>query len=166
MISCIGGDPSNGEALPDYDANKNLIDAARKAGVKHFVLISMLGAGNSEAAVPFQVMDTLRPILLEKSHAEAYLREMSDMKWTIIRPAPIIESSEDAEGMPVATEGLTCYGTITRPDLASMVSKIVESSNATGKTLHVVDRKGILVTSPYVRPLEFWEPLPFEEFTL
>lgn len=163
IVSCLGGDVLQGY-LPDYDANKNLIDAAEKAGVDNFVLISALGAGNSETSVPFQVMDTMRPILLEKSHAEAYLRASKLQNWTIVRPAPIVDG--DPTGSAVATEGLNCYGTVTRPDLATVVAKLTASNAVSGKTLHVVDRKGLLITAPYVRPLEFWEPLPFEEFPL
>ncbi|KAI0565796.1 NAD-dependent epimerase/dehydratase [Gracilaria domingensis] len=162
VVSCIGGKAGAAE-LPDYEGNKNLIKAARQAKVRRFVLISALGAGNSEGSVPFQVMDTLRPILLEKSRAEAYLKQVEGMEWTIIRPAPIVDGKG---GNPVATEDVSCYGTITRPDLASVVKKIIVSDKAKNKTLHVVDRTGLLIVSPYVRPLEFWEPLPFTEFEL
>lgn len=162
LISCVGGSVAE-DYLPDFEANKNLIDAAIDAGVQRFVLISALGAGDSEGSVPFQVMDTMRPLLLEKSHAETYLREKS-LPWTIARPGPLVDGP--ATGSAVATEGRQCYGTVTREDLAHVVVKAADSGKALGKTLHVVDSKKVLVTSPYVRPLEFWEPLPFEEFAL
>lgn len=162
VISCIGGSVPHG-IYPDFKGNRNLIDAATAANVKRFVLISALGAGDSESSVPFQVMDTMRPLLLEKSHAEVYLRK-SNIKWTIIRPGPMVEGP--TTGTAVATEGTKCYGTITREDLAALVIKAAESEKAVGKTLHIVDAKKILITSPYVRPLEFWEPLPFDEFEL
>ncbi|CAN8067433.1 unnamed protein product [Agarophyton chilense] len=162
VVSCIGGKAGTPE-LPDFEGNRNLIDAARRANVRRFVLISALGAGNSEDSVPSQVMDTLRPLLLEKSRAEVYLKQIHDIEWTIIRPAPIVEGKR---GAPVATEDVSCYGTITRPDLADVVKKILFSEKAKGKTLHVVDRTGLLIVSPYVRPLEFWEPLPFTEFNI
>lgn len=162
VISCLGGSIPDG-VYPDFRGNKNLIDAAESVGVKRFVMISALGAGDSEGSVPFQVMDTMRPLFLEKSHAEAYLRA-SDIQWTIVRPGPIVDGQ--ATGTAVATEGTICYGTVTREDLAKVVVAAAESEGAAGKTLHIVDRKKILITSPYVRPLEFWEPLPFEEFPL
>lgn len=162
VISCIGGSVPD-SIFPDFKGNCNLIDAASVAGVKRFVLISALGAGDSKGSVPFQVMDTMGPLLLEKSDAEIYLRE-SNIKWTIARPGPIVDGP--TTGTAICTEGTKCYGTITREDLASVVIKAAESENAVGKTLHIVDAKKILITSPYVRPLEFWEPLPFEEFQL
>ncbi|MEH1936628.1 MAG: NAD(P)H-binding protein [Nostoc sp.] len=47
VISTIGGLPSDVER-PDYPGNRNLIDAAVKAGVQKFILVSSIGAGNSE----------------------------------------------------------------------------------------------------------------------
>lgn len=163
VISCIGGDLTQDE-LPDFDGNKNIIDACIKGGVDRFVLISAMGAGDSENTVPFQVMHTLRPLLLEKSHAEAYLKGVEGLKWSIVRPAPLVE--EEGADSAVATEELNCYGTITRPSLARMVANIAASEKAIGKTLHVVDSERLLITSPYVRPLEFWETIPFEIFNL
>lgn len=43
--------------------------------MKRFVLVSALGAGDSEGAVPSQVMESLRPMLMDKSRTELYLRE-------------------------------------------------------------------------------------------
>lgn len=150
--------------LPELEATRNLVDAALSLpNLKRFVLMSALGAGDSEGSVPFQVMVTMRPLLLEKSHAEAYVRA-SKLPWTIARPGPLVDGPRT--GSAVATEGRQCYGTVTREDLAEVIVKAADSAKALGKTLHVVDTKKVLVTSPYVRPLEFWEPLPFEEFAL
>lgn len=159
----MGGDVETG-FLPDAEATRNLVDAALTLpNLTRFVLLSALGAGDSEDAVPFQVMDTMRPLLLEKSHAEAYLRA-SKLPWTIARPGPLVDAPRT--GSAVVTEGTQCYGTVSREDVADLLVRAADSEKAEGKTLHVVDTKSVLVTSPYVRPLEFWEPLPFEEFML
>lgn len=162
IISCVGGSVDTAD-YPDLPGNRNLIDAAVAAGVKRFILVSALGAGESESALPFQVMDTMRPLLLEKSHAEVYLRKQP-IPWVIVRPGPLVDDA--ATGSAVPTEATTCYGTVTRADLAAVIADVARSEKAVGKTLHVVDAKKVLVTSPYVRPLEFWEPLPFEPFPL
>lgn len=162
IISCIGGSVEKGE-YPDNQGNKNLIDAAIQAGVKRFIMISALGAGDSEGSVPFQVMDTMRPLLLEKSHAEVYLRG-KQLQSVILRPGPLVDG--EPSGNAVTTEGTKCYGTVSRKDMAKVIVQVLQTDKAIGKTLHVVDTKNILITSPYVRPLEFWEPLPFEEFAL
>lgn len=164
LITCVGGDVTDPDELPDLPAAKNLIDAAIEANVSRFVYISALGAGESEPAVPFQVMQTMRPLLLDKTDAEAYLRAKdSPMQWTIVRPAPLTDSGT---GQAVVTKDIQCYGTVTREDLAVVIANIAQSEKTVNSTLHVVDRGRVLITSPYVRPLEFWEPLPFNEFTL
>src|SRR4028119_2517226 len=74
VISTIGGLPKDGERA-DYLGNKNLIDAAVKAGVQKFILVSSIGSGESAVALPPQAMETLRPVLLEKEKAEKHLME-------------------------------------------------------------------------------------------
>ncbi|MCC3439526.1 MAG: SDR family oxidoreductase, partial [Oscillatoriales cyanobacterium] len=83
-ISTIGGLPKDGERA-DYLGNKNLIDAAVKAGVQKFILVSSIGSGNTAAALPPQALETLRPVLLEKEKAENHLIA-SGMIYTVIRP--------------------------------------------------------------------------------
>src|SRR4028119_1563210 len=74
VISTIGSLPKDGEKS-DYLGNKNLIDAAVKAGVQKFILVSSIGSGNSAGALPPQALETLRPVLLEKEKAEKHLME-------------------------------------------------------------------------------------------
>src|SRR5690242_11987322 len=45
VISTIGGLPADGERA-DFLGNKNLIDAAVKAGVQKFILVTSIGTGN------------------------------------------------------------------------------------------------------------------------
>jgi uncharacterized protein YbjT (DUF2867 family) len=162
LFSCIGGTAADDDR-PDYTANQNLIDAAEQGGVGRFVLLSALGAAESEGSVPFQVMDTMRPLLLDKSRAELYLRE-SGLEWTIIRPVPLTD--DPASGAGMLTEGVACYGTISRDDLAALLLRAAEAPAAARKTLTAIDRSRVLLTAPYVRPLEFWEPLPVDEFVV
>lgn len=160
LFNCIGGTAVDDDR-PDYTGAQNLIDAAEEAGVGRFVLLSALGAADSEGSVPYQVMDTMRPLLLDKSRAELYLKE-SRLAWTIVRPVPLVDDPKNGLGM--LTEGIRCYGTIGREDLAELLVRAADSENAESKILTAVDRSRVLLTSPYVRPLEFWEPLPVEEF--
>ncbi|KAK1869680.1 hypothetical protein I4F81_012150 [Pyropia yezoensis] len=162
VISCVGGTTLD-ERRPDYIGNQNIIDAAVDTGVQRFVLVSAMGAGNSEDAVPFQAMDYMRSFFLDKSRAEMYLKE-SGLPHTIVRPGPLEDGP--ATGTAVVTESPTGYGGIVRADLADLLVGAAASPLATGKTFTAVDRTKVLLTSPYVRPLEFWEELPFTPFSL
>ncbi len=52
VVSIVGGRPFMKEAPPDLDGNRNLIETAKARGVRRFVLVSTIGAGDSRAAAP------------------------------------------------------------------------------------------------------------------
>ena len=137
VISTIGGLPKDGERA-DYLGNKNLIDAAVKAGVQKFILVSSIGSGESAVALPPQAMETLRPVLLEKEKAEKHLME-SGLTYTVIRPGGL--KSELATGNGVLTEDYKVAGTIHRADVAQLVCKSLLSEAANNKILSAVDRQ-------------------------
>lgn len=64
----------------DLRGNRSLIDAAREAGVEHFVLVSTVGAS------PQHPM----PLFRAKGEAEEHLKG-SGMQWTVLRPAPFMD---------------------------------------------------------------------------
>ena len=136
VISTIGGLPKDGEKA-DYLGNKNLIDAAVKAGVKKFILVSSIGSGNSVVALPPQALETLKPVLIEKEKAEQYLIE-SGLIYTIIRPGGL--KSEPATGNGVLTQDSRVAGTIHRADVAQLVCRCLESDAANNKVLSALDR--------------------------
>ena len=137
VISTIGGLPKDGQRA-DYLGNKNLIDAAVKAGVQKFILVSSIGSGESAVALPPQAMETLRPVLQEKEKAEKHLME-SGLTYTVIRPGGL--KSEPATGNGVLTEDYKVAGTIHRADVAQLVCKSLLSEAANNKLLSAVDRQ-------------------------
>ncbi|MEW5859978.1 MAG: SDR family oxidoreductase [Cyanobacteriota bacterium] len=149
-ISTIGGLPKDGERA-DYLGNKNLIDAAVKAGVKKFILISSIGSGDSVGAIPPQALETLKPVLIEKEKAEKYLID-SGLTYTIIRPGGL--KSEPATGNGVLTEDPRVAGTIHRADVAQLACQCLNSDAANNKILSAVDRNMMYGTPE------------FEEFSL
>jgi nucleoside-diphosphate-sugar epimerase len=136
VISTIGGLPKDGERA-DYLGNKNLIDAAVKAGVQKFILVSSIGSGNSAVALPPQALETLGPVLAEKDRAEQYLIA-SGLTYTVIRPGGL--KSESATGNGVLTEDPKIAGTIHRADVAQLVCRCLFSDAANHKILSAVDR--------------------------
>jgi nucleoside-diphosphate-sugar epimerase len=150
VISTIGGLPKDGQR-PDYLGNKNLIDAAVKAGVKRFILITSIGSGNSVVALNPQALETLKPVLIEKEKAETDLIA-SGMTYTIIRPGGL--KSEAATGNSILTENPQVAGIIHRPDVAQLVCRCLNSDRANNKILSAIDKNML-----------FGQP-EFEEFTL
>jgi nucleoside-diphosphate-sugar epimerase len=137
VISTVGGLPKEGQRA-DYWGNKNLIDAATKAGVQKFILVSSIGSGNSAVALPPPALETLRPVLIEKDQAEQYLIA-SGLTYTIVRPGGL--KSEPATGNGVLTPDPTIAGTIHRADVAKLVCQCLESDRANKQMLSAVDRQ-------------------------
>lgn len=139
VISTIGGIPKDSERA-DYLGNKNLIDAAVKAGVKKFILISSIGSGNSANAIPPQALETLKPVLIEKEKAEQYLIA-SGLTYTVIRPGGL--KSEPATGNGILTEDPNIAGTIHRADVAQLVCRSLNSEKTNNKVLSAIDENMI-----------------------
>lgn len=136
VISTIGGAPQ-GEQRADFLGNKCLIDAAVKAGVQRFILVSSIGSGDSAAALPPNVLQTLGVVLVEKEQAEQYLIA-SGLPYTIVRPGGL--KSEPATGNALLTADPTIAGSIHREDVADLVCQCLQSDRVLGQTLSAVDR--------------------------
>ncbi len=136
VISTIGGLPTDGERA-DYPGNRNLIDAAVKAGAEKFILISSIGVGNSVVALSPQVLAALGTVLVEKDKAEQHLIA-SGLTYTIIRPGGL--KSEPATGNGVLTEDPHIIGSINRADVAQLVSRCLNSNRTNNKILSALDR--------------------------
>jgi uncharacterized protein YbjT (DUF2867 family) len=99
VVSAIQGFSGTGDYSPrtvDFQGNSNLIQAARTAGVEHFVLVSVHGAA------PDHPMELFRM----KYRAEQGLRE-SGLSWTIIRPTAFMETWATILGKPLLEIGRT-----------------------------------------------------------
>jgi uncharacterized protein YbjT (DUF2867 family) len=124
------------EPRPDFDGNKNVIDAAKAVGVKRFVLVTVIGAGDSLEASPAIARRVLKDVIAAKSQAEAYLKA-SGLDWTIIRPGGLMD--KEAQGRAYLTEDTRSMSWIRRADLARLVVQALDDPRAVGKTYHAFD---------------------------
>lgn len=147
VISTIGGLSERGERS-DYLGNRHLIDAAREAGVRRFILVSSIGAGDSVGALAPQVLAALKPALIEKDKAEAHLQQ-SGLDYTIVRPGGL--KSEPATGNAVLTEDGRVSGMIHRADVAALVGACLRSPRAIAKVLSAIDANQQFVTLEFER---------------
>jgi len=167
VICAVQGSVSDDEHT-SYMANRQLMDACvAVGGVERFVMLSALGAGSSEGTVPAAAKTGMRPIMLDLTMAERRLEEKMNPKglsWSIVRAGPI--SSDPYTGASVVTESMASYGTVGARDVAEILMRSATSPVAEGKILAALDRTKILITTPYVRQLMSFEPLPFEAVAL
>lgn len=146
VISTVGGLPKDGQRA-DYLGNRNLIDAAVKAGVNKFILISSIGSGDSVVALPPQALETLKAVLIEKEQAEQHLIA-SGLTYVIIRPGGL--KSDSATGNGILTEDCRVAGTIHREDVANLACRCLSSDAVNNKVFSAVDRNMLYGTPDFV----------------
>lgn len=134
VISTLGC--SGCETPPDYIGNKNVIDAALAAAVPRMVLISTMGAGDSEESLPWPVSWFLSDTAALKTQAEDYLRQ-SGLDYTILRPGAL--KSEPATGGGERLEDPMALGIVNRADLARVTVEALIDPESVGKTYSVRD---------------------------
>lgn len=117
----------------DLDGNRALIDAARDAGVAHFIFVSALGAAE----------DSPLPFLRAKALSERHVRE-SGMEYTILVPnifmevwIPMIVGGAVRDGGPVTLvgEGLRRHSFVSVNDVAAFAIAAVKAPAARNATV-------------------------------
>ena len=136
VISTIGGTSPEG-IRSDFVGNRNLIDAAVTAGVKHFILITSIGSGTSSNAIPASALEALGAVLKEKEQAETYLQQIG-LAYTIIRPGGL--KSEPTTGNGVLTGDPTIGGIVHRADVAELICKCVGNDRTYNQIFSAVDK--------------------------
>jgi uncharacterized protein YbjT (DUF2867 family) len=132
VVFAAGAGPGSGAARKrtvDLGAAVRLIDAAREAGVRRYVMISSIGADD-----PAGGGETMRPYLEAKAEADAAL-EASGLDGTIVRPGPL---TNDAGTGTVSAGADVGRAPITRDDVAAVVVAALDDPETIGKTFVVV----------------------------
>ena len=101
----------------DQEGAKRLIDAAKVAGVRKFVMLSSMGAENP------CVSDDLEDYLRAKQNADEYLKA-SGLEYNIVRPGSL--ANEEGTGKIQLKEKLENYGSISRADVAKTLVGVLE----------------------------------------
>ncbi len=114
-----GGNPARTYAV-DRDAAMRVIDAAARAGIKRFVMVSHFGAG-PDHGVPQG--DSFFPYAEAKAAADAHLRA-SDLDWTVLGPGRL--TLEPATGRIALGQG---KGEVSRADVALVVAEYLRRAN-------------------------------------
>lgn len=135
VVSTLGARQVDGPR-PDFEGNRNAVDAAKAAGVRRFVLVTVIGAGESLNAAPWVARRVLKNVMAEKTRAEDYLKE-SGLDYTIIRPGGLMD--KEAQGRAYLTPDTQAMSWIRRADLARLVVQALDDPQAIGKVYHAHD---------------------------
>ena len=134
VVFAAGGGPESGRARKwsvDLMGAVLLADAAEKAGVRRYVMVSSIGSDAPESvdAGAFQVY------LYAKGGADADLRTR-DLDWTIVRPGML---TDDAPTGQVTINPDQQRQPITRGDVAHTLAQVLTSGHAVRETFVVVN---------------------------
>ncbi|HRX88271.1 MAG TPA: SDR family oxidoreductase [Steroidobacteraceae bacterium] len=124
---------------PDYVGNRNIMDAAKAAGVRRFVFVTVIGAGDSRDAAPSMARRALGDIIPLKEKAEDHLRA-SGLAYTIIRPGGLGRNDLAATGTARLTEDADSFSYIARADLAPLVVDALGDPSTIARTFTAYDR--------------------------
>lgn len=133
VVFAAGAGPGSGTARKetvDRGAAVLFTDAAERAGVRRYVVVSSRGA---DPAHPGD--DVFDVYLRAKGEADEYVRGRTALDWTILRPGSLIN---DAGTGLVRLEASTGPGAIPRDDVAATLAELLDTSATAGLTLELI----------------------------
>ncbi|MBO1334973.1 SDR family oxidoreductase [Streptomyces sp. VRA16 Mangrove soil] len=132
-VFAAGAGPDSGAARKDTvdrDAAVLFADAAERAGVRRYVVVSSMGA---DAAHPGD--DVFDVYLRAKGAADDAVRARGGLDWTILRPGSL---TNDAGKGLVRLEASTGRGAVPRDDVAAVLAELLDTPATAGLTLELV----------------------------
>jgi uncharacterized protein YbjT (DUF2867 family) len=133
VIFTAGSGPHTGPEKTvdvDQDGAIRLIDCAKVAGVRRFIMVSSMRAEDPE-----QGPEKIRHYLRAKRNADEHLRN-SGLTYTIVRPGPL--SEEAGSGKVEVAERLDRSGKIPREDVATVLVTVLDAGNTENRTFDVL----------------------------
>ncbi|GJT69616.1 protein TIC 62, chloroplastic isoform X1 [Tanacetum coccineum] len=127
VICCIGASEKEifdvtGPYRIDFQATKNLIDAAAAAKAKHFILVTSLGT--NKFGFPAAVLNLFWGVLCWKRKAEEALLA-SGIPYTIVRPGGMerpTDSFKETHNLTLATEDTLFGGLVSNLQVAELLA--------------------------------------------
>jgi uncharacterized protein YbjT (DUF2867 family) len=143
LISAIGSKkPFSGAENNKIDnmGNQNLARAAKAKGLKHIVVISSIGAGNSRDAVSCMYKWPMMSVLKAKGKSEAFIQTCG-IDYTIIRPGGYTDN--DIPDEVAFGEGGKITGRVKRAQIARVCVDALENPTMKNRTFEVVARAAV-----------------------
>jgi uncharacterized protein YbjT (DUF2867 family) len=132
VVFAAGAGPGSGPERKwtmDYGGAVKLIEAARRAGIRRYVIVSSMGADANASGD-----DTFSVYLQAKGRADDDLRA-SGLDYTVVRPGRL---TNDAGTGRVTLGENVARGEISRDDVAQVLAAVLHAPNAIGKTVDLV----------------------------
>lgn len=134
---CSLGNTASAPDKVDHLGVANVIEACKANGIKRFLLVSSIGAGNSRPALSPQAERFLGPVCALKTLGENHLMA-SGLDYTTIRPGGL--GRGPATGRGILTEDPTISGGIQRAEVARLIVACLDDAKTVGKIFSAVER--------------------------
>jgi uncharacterized protein YbjT (DUF2867 family) len=131
VVFAAGAGPGSGAARKwsvDRDGAIKLLDAARAAGARRYVIVSSVGAED-----PPPGDDVFNVYLRAKAEADAAVTA-SDRDWTVVRPGRL---TDDPATGTVSLTTTPARGEVTRDDVAAVLAAVLPAAHTHGLTLYL-----------------------------
>lgn len=148
VISSIGARGKEGPDRPemvDYQGVKNLVDAAKAAGVRQFVLVSSRGVTHEDHPLNRMFGD----VLIWKLKGEDYLRA-SGVPYTVVRPGGLLNQPAGKSDIAFEQGDRKFSGTalaIPREDVAIVCVEALKHPEAKNRTFEIHRQDGAPVAN-------------------
>jgi uncharacterized protein YbjT (DUF2867 family) len=132
VVFAAGAGPGSGpgrKETMDYGGAVKLIEAAKRAGGRRYVIVSSMGA---DADAPGD--DTFAVYLRAKGRADDAVRA-SGLEWTVVRPGRL---TNDPGTGKVALGADVPRGEVSRDDVAQVLAAVLHEPATAGQTLDLV----------------------------
>ena len=142
VVFAAGAGPGSGVARKDTMDRGGaalLADAAERAGVSRYLLLSSMGVERvRDDAVPEGVDDVFVAYLRAKLAAEDDVRAR-DLDWTVLRPGRLTDDEGTGE---VLLASAVPPGDVTREEVAAVIVELLDDPSTVGQVLELVGADG------------------------
>lgn len=132
-VFAAGAGPNSGtdrKDTVDRGAAVLFADAAQRAGVRRYLVVSSMGADPDHPGD--EVFDVY---LRAKGAADAYVRSRAALDWTILRPGMLTNDAGTGQVLLAASTG---RGPVPRDDVAAALVELLDTPATAGLTLELI----------------------------
>jgi len=133
VVFAAGAGPGSGtdrKNTMDRDGAIKLLEAAKAAGVRRYVIVSSIGAES-----PPQDDDVFSVYLRAKADADAAVAA-SDRDWTIVRPGSL---TDDPGSGRVTLSADPVRDRVARDDVAAVLAAVLAEPRSAGRTFYAIE---------------------------
>ncbi|HEY8479261.1 MAG TPA: NAD(P)H-binding protein [Spirillospora sp.] len=137
VVFAAGAGPGSGAARKDTvdrAASVLMADAAERAGVRGFLQISAMGAGEPPAPGRDEVW---KAYIRAKGEAEEDLRRRDALDWLILRPGRLTD--DPGTGRVALADPPLGHDTVTRDDVAAVIAALLHAGGVRHRTLDLLN---------------------------